>query len=69
MGMFRKLFPEIPKDHPATGMIILNLSANVLGLDNAATPLGIKAMEDLQKLNPNPDTASNAQVLSDYFRE
>ena len=61
--VFRRLFPEIPKDHPATGLIILNLSANVLGLGNAATPLGIKAMESLQELNPQKDTATNSMVL------
>ena len=61
--VFRKLFPEIPKDHPATGLIILNLSANVLGLGNAATPLGIRAMESLQELNPQKDTATNSMVL------
>ncbi len=57
------LFPEIPKDHPALGMIALNLSANVLGLGNAATPAGIKAMEELQKLNPTPDTATNSMCM------
>lgn len=61
--VFRRLFPEIPKDHPATGLIILNLSANVLGLGNAATPLGIRAMESLQELNPQKDTATNSMVL------
>ncbi len=58
-----KLFPEIPKDHPAQGAMIMNLSANMLGLDNAATPLGLKAMNELQKLNPVKDTASNAQIM------
>ena len=53
------LFPEIPRDHPAIGMIALNLAANVLGLGNAATPMGIKAMEEMQKLNPEKDTATN----------
>lgn len=57
------LFPEIPKGHPAMGMIVLNLSANVLGLGNAATPMGIKAMEELQKLNPVKDTATNSMVM------
>jgi spore maturation protein A len=57
------LFPEIPKDHPALGMIALNLSANVLGLGNAATPFGIKAMEELQRLNPRKDTATNSMVM------
>jgi spore maturation protein A len=59
----RWLFPELPKDHPAMGMISLNLAANVLGLGNAATPLGIKAMEELQKLNPEKDTATNSMVM------
>lgn len=57
------LFPELPKDHPAMGMISLNLAANVLGLGNAATPLGIKAMEELQKLNPEKDTATNSMCM------
>lgn len=57
------LFPKVPKDHPALGAISLNLSANMLGLGNAATPLGIKAMEELQKLNPNKDTATNAMCM------
>jgi len=57
------LFPEIPKGHPALGMIVLNLTANMLGLGNAATPLGIKAMEELQTLNPDPDTATNSMVM------
>lgn len=61
--VIRRLFPEIPKDHPATGMIVLNLTANMLGLGNAATPLGIKAMEELQTLNPEPDTATNPMVM------
>jgi len=56
----RLLFPEVPPEHPALGAIIMNLSANVLGLGNAATPFGLKAMEELQKLNPRPDTASDA---------
>ncbi len=60
---FRRLFPEIPKDHPAMGSIVLNFSANMLGLDNAATPLGLKAMNQMQELNPNKDTASNAQIM------
>jgi len=60
---FSRLFPEIPKDHPATGSIIMNFSANILGLDNAATPLGLKAMKELQEINPSPDTASNAQIM------
>lgn len=61
--VFRRLFPEIPKDHPALGMIILNLTANMLGLANAATPLGIKAMESLQELNTQKDTATNSMVM------
>jgi len=59
----RKLFPEIPENHPALGMIVLNLTANMLGLGNAATPLGIKAMEELQKLNSTKDTATNSMVM------
>jgi len=61
--LFRRLFPEIPEGHPAIGMIVLNLTANMLGLANAATPLGIKAMEELQKLNPVKDTATNSMVM------
>ena len=61
--LFSRLMPEVPKDHPALGAIVMNISANALGLDNAATPLGIKAMQELQTLNPKPDTASNAQIL------
>lgn len=60
---FTKLFPDIPKDHPATGQMMMNFSANLLGLDNAATPFGIKAMQSLQELNPNKDVASNAQIM------
>jgi spore maturation protein SpmA len=60
---FSRLFPEVPKNHPATGSIIMNFSANILGLDNAATPLGLKAMNELQELNPNKDVASNAQIM------
>jgi spore maturation protein SpmA/spore maturation protein SpmB len=60
---FHKLFPEVPKDHPANGQMIMNFSANMLGLDNAATPFGLKAMQSLQELNPNKDTASNAQIM------
>lgn len=60
---FRRLFPEIPLNHPATSSIIMNFSANLLGLDNAATPLGLKAMKELQELNPKKDTASNAQIM------
>ena len=55
-----RLFPEVPEDHPAIGSIILNMPANLLGLGNAATPLGLKAMEELQELNPEKDTATNA---------
>src|ERR1051325_6145563 len=58
----RLLFPEVPPDHPAIGAMIMNIAANMLGLSNAATPLGIKAMEELQELNPVKDTASNAMV-------
>ena len=58
-----RLFPSIPPDHPALGSIVMNMAANMLGLDNAATPLGIKAMRELQELNPEKDTASNAQIL------
>ena len=61
--LFTRLMPEVPAGHPAISSMTLNFSANVLGLDNAATPLGIRAMQDLQTLNPNPDTASNAQIL------
>lgn len=61
--LFSKLFPEIPKDHPAVGSMMMNFSANMLGLDNAATPLGLKAMGQLQELNPKKDTASNAQIM------
>ena len=60
---FRRLFPELPADHPAHGSIIMNFAANMLGLDNAATPLGLKAMQELQELNPTKDTASNAQIM------
>ena len=61
--LFRRLFPEIPKDHPATGSIMMNLAANMLGLDNAATPLGLKAMTELQEINKDKDTASNAMIM------
>lgn len=60
---FNKLFPEVPEDHPANGQMIMNFSANMLGLDNAATPFGLKAMQSLQELNPQKDTASNAQIM------
>lgn len=59
---FSRLFPSIPKDHPANGSIIMNFSANILGLDNAATPLGLKAMKELQEINPKKDEASDAQI-------
>ena len=61
--IFTKLFPDIPKGHPVTGSIFMNLAANMLGLDNAATPLGLKAMEGLQELNPHKDTASNPMIM------
>lgn len=61
--LFSKLFPGIPKGHPVTGSIFMNLAANMLGLDNAATPLGLKAMEGLQELNPRKDTASNPMIM------
>ncbi len=61
--LLRPLFPDVPRDHPAFALITLNLTANMLGLGNAATPLGIKAMEELQKLNPRPNTATNAMVM------
>ena len=60
---FSKIFPEVPKGHPAHGHMMMNFSANLLGLDNAATPFGIKAMESLQELNPVKDRASNAQIM------
>jgi spore maturation protein SpmA len=60
---FRTLFKSIPKDHPAYGSIMMNFSANMLGLDNASTPLGLKAMNELQELNPNKETASNDQIM------
>lgn len=61
--LFRRLFPEVPANHPALGAMTMNMGANMLGLDNAATPLGIKAMQALQELNPSKDTASDAQIL------
>ena len=61
--LFSKLLPDVPKDHPATGAMMMNFAANMLGLDNAATPLGLKAMDHLQELNPKKDTASNAQIM------
>jgi len=61
--LFARIYPEVPRGHPAGGAIVMNLSANMLGLDNAATPLGLKAMKELQELNPNKDTASNAMIM------
>lgn len=61
--LFSRLFPDIPKGHPATGHMFMNIAANMLGLDNAATPLGLKAMESMQELNPKKDTASNPMIM------
>ncbi len=61
--LFRRLMPEVPAGHPALGSVTMNLAANFLGLDNAATPMGLKAMHDLQSLNPDKETATNAQIL------
>ena len=61
--LFTRLFPDIPKGHPATGSIFMNISANMLGLDNAATPMGLKAMQQMQELNPKKDTASNPMIM------
>tara|TARA_B110000285_G_scaffold91050_1_gene104365 strand:- start:340 stop:1545 length:1206 start_codon:yes stop_codon:yes gene_type:complete len=61
--LFSRLFPEVPKEHPAVGSMMMNFSANMLGLDNSATPLGLKAMKELQELNPEKETASNAQIM------
>ena len=61
--LFTRLFPSIPKNHPVTGTTLMNISANMLGLDNAATPMGLKAMKELQELNPNKEVASDAQIL------
>lgn len=61
--LFSRIFPEIPKGHPALGNMTMNIAANMLGLDNAATPLGLKAMQSLQELNPQPERATNAQIL------
>lgn len=61
--LFARLMPEVPRGHPALGLITLNFAANALGLDNAATPMGLKAMRALQELNPEPETATNAQIL------
>src|SRR6202012_1716643 len=60
---FSRLFPEVPKNHPATGQVLMSFSANLLGLDNAATPLGLKAIDSMQELNPDKETASNAQIM------
>jgi spore maturation protein SpmA len=60
---FSRIFPDVPKDHPATGHMVMNFSANLLGLDNAATPFGLKAMESLQSINPEKDTASNPMIM------
>lgn len=61
--LFTKIFPEVPKDHPANGAMMMNISANMLGLDNSATPMGLKAMKELQTLNPNKEVATNAQIM------
>jgi spore maturation protein A len=61
--VLRWLFPEVPRDHPAMGSMLMNIAANMLGLSNAATPLGLKAMEDLEKLNPHPGVATNAMCM------
>jgi len=61
--LFSRLFPEVPKDHPAVGSMMMNFSANMLGLDNSATPLGLKAMKELQELNPEKEKATNAQIM------
>ena len=61
--LFSRLFPDIPKDHPSIGSMMMNFSANMLGLDNAATPLGLKAMKELQEINPDKEKASNAQIM------
>jgi spore maturation protein SpmA len=60
---FSRIFPGVPRDHPANGLIVMNYSANFLGLDNAATPIGLKAMESLQTLNPSKDEATDAQLM------
>jgi spore maturation protein SpmA len=61
--LFQKLFPDLPKGHPAYGSIMLNIAANMLGLDNAATPMGLKAMKEMQEVNPNKERASNSQIM------
>jgi spore maturation protein SpmA len=63
----RQLFPGVPSGHPAQGAMVMNVSANLLGLDNAATPLGLKAMQELQTLNPRPERATDAQILFSSF--
>src|SRR3989338_1471036 len=67
--LFTRVFPEVPKDHPAVGAIMMNFSANMLGLDNADTPMGLKAMKELQELNPQKDTASNSENILQVFEE
>src|SRR3546814_3245606 len=61
--LFRRLMPGVPAGHPSLGLITLNFASNALGLDNAATPIGLRAMHSLQTLNPDPKTATNAQIL------
>ena len=61
--LFHKIMPDVPDNSPAFGSIVMNIAANVLGLDNAATPMGLKAMEQLQEVNPHKDRASDAQIL------
>ena len=61
--ILRVIFPDVPKGHPAMGTMFMNFSANMLGLDNAATPMGLKAMQELQELNPKKDTASNPMIM------
>jgi len=61
--LMRRLFPEVPPDHPAMGSMLMNIAANMLGLSNAATPLGLKAMEDLNRINPHPGVATNAMCM------
>ena len=60
---FKRVFPGVPENHPANGHMVMNFSANLLGLDNAATPFGLKAMESLQSLNPNKEEATDAQIM------
>ncbi len=61
--LFSKLFPEMPKNHPAAGSMLMNISANMLGLDNAATPFGLKAMQELQEINTKKEEASNPMIM------